>query len=80
MNDAIVDKSERDDGAGCDRDDIGKNIYSGLDAFDLVRCPACGHTDYVQGFDVIGADRGCLFCNNCGHHGEMEGVVGDGQG
>jgi hypothetical protein len=31
----------------------------------ILRCPACGHEDDVQGYDVMGADPDCLFCIQC---------------
>ena len=32
---------------------------------EFVRCPKCGHSDDIDGFDVLGADFGCVFCNQC---------------
>ncbi len=32
----------------------------------LLRCPECGHADILDGFDSLGADPDCVFCNNCG--------------
>jgi protein gp37 len=40
------------------------------DCFVMVRCPLCGNIDSVDNYDVLGADEGCLFCNNC--HEEVE--------
>lgn len=31
----------------------------------LVRCPVCGQEAEIQGFDALGAELDCLFCNNC---------------
>lgn len=31
----------------------------------LLTCRVCGHTDDLDGFDVLGADPGCVFCNAC---------------
>jgi hypothetical protein len=31
----------------------------------LVACPDCGHKDSIQGFDVVGADPGHVFCTQC---------------
>ena len=36
----------------------------------FVECPVCGFTDDMDGFDSIGADEDCLFCNNC--HTEIQ--------
>lgn len=30
-----------------------------------ITCPACGHLDDIHGFDVLGADDNCLFCQKC---------------
>jgi transcription elongation factor Elf1 len=35
------------------------------DCNDIFRCPHCGHQDDLDGYDVIGADTDCVFCNNC---------------
>lgn len=32
---------------------------------DHERCPQCGFTDDLDGFDCFGADDGNLFCNRC---------------
>ncbi len=32
---------------------------------DLFRCPVCDNLDTLDGFDCLGADRNCVFCNNC---------------
>lgn len=32
---------------------------------EIVRCPVCGNEEEIDGYDVIGADPGCLFCNQC---------------
>lgn len=37
-------------------EDTGAPIY---------RCPECGHESDAEGCDVMGADPGCLFCNQC---------------
>lgn len=41
---------------------IGNSPYREIE---MVECPACGHTDDIQGFDVLGADWGCVFCTQC---------------
>lgn len=40
---------------------------------EMVKCPKCGHTDDIQGFDVLGADGGCVFCVRC--HCEMRAAI-----
>lgn len=32
---------------------------------ELLRCPTCEHIDTLDGFDVLGADEGCVFCTDC---------------
>lgn len=32
---------------------------------ELARCPLCGFVGDLDDFDVLGADEGNLFCNNC---------------
>ena len=32
---------------------------------EILICPKCEHADVLDGWDVLGADAGCLFCNNC---------------
>jgi len=34
-------------------------------------CPCCGFQGNIQDFDVLGADDGCLFCNQCGEEVEL---------
>ena len=32
----------------------------------VYRCPNCGHEDTLElGFDVLGADDGCVICSKC---------------
>ena len=33
---------------------------------ELLRCYLCGHAAPLDGYDVMGADPGNLFCNDCG--------------
>lgn len=40
----------------------------------LYRCPQCGNVDDLQGFDVLGADDGNLFCIKCHLENPMEEV------
>ncbi len=35
---------------------------------EIVNCPNCGKVSDVDGFDVLGADEGCLFCTDCHCH------------
>jgi len=37
----------------------------------LLQCPKCGHVEDIQGYDVLGADPGNLFCNQCNFEGVM---------
>jgi hypothetical protein len=30
-----------------------------------VTCPSCGKIDDIDGFDILGADEGCIFCTDC---------------
>lgn len=32
----------------------------------ILRCPACGHADDFNDYDVGGAEPDHLFCNQCG--------------
>ena len=36
------------------------------------QCPQCGYVDNRDGFDVLGADEGNLFCNQC--HSEIKPI------
>ena len=36
----------------------------------MVRCPKCGKVETLDGFDVLGADDGCVFCTDC--HQEID--------
>ncbi len=36
-----------------------------IDDAELVRCPRCGREDVLDGYDVLGADKDCLFCIGC---------------
>lgn len=38
----------------------------------IEQCPVCGFTDDIDCFDVIGANDGKLFCNNCGNEVEPQ--------
>lgn len=31
----------------------------------LIKCPKCGKTTTIEGFDVSGADRDNVFCTDC---------------
>lgn len=31
----------------------------------LYTCPYCGHVSDADGCDFIGAEPGCMFCNQC---------------
>ena len=37
---------------------------------EMVQCPSCGHVDDLDGFDVLFADYGCVFCTQC--HEEID--------
>lgn len=45
----------------------------------IFRCPGCGYESDLDGFDVIGADEGNLFCPQCHLEDEMLRVEGDGE-
>ncbi len=32
---------------------------------ELLHCPVCGHADVLDCFDCLGADKDCVFCNEC---------------
>ena len=32
----------------------------------LLGCPICGYVGDLDGYDAIGADEDCVFCNRCG--------------
>lgn len=36
----------------------------------MYRCPHCGNVEDADGCDCLGAEPGCLFCNQC--NGEFE--------
>lgn len=37
----------------------------------ILQCPHCGHRDNLDGFDVLGADDNCVFCNGCNRELEL---------
>lgn len=45
-----------------------------IDPEDLLTCQVCGHTDDFDCFDVMGADKDCVFCLACGS--EIDSVYG----
>lgn len=40
------------------------------DGAPMYRCPHCGNVEHAGGCDCLGAEPGCLFCNQC--NGEFE--------
>lgn len=37
------------------------------DGYDVIHeCPVCGNIGTLDDFDCLGADPGCVFCNECG--------------
>jgi hypothetical protein len=40
-------------------------IHEQPDGTEILECPGCGWKSEVDGWDVMGADPGCLFCNGC---------------
>ncbi len=46
-----------------------------IDQEELVTCPRCGKQDVMDGFDVGGADTGCIFCTAC--HAEFDAATGE---
>jgi hypothetical protein len=34
-------------------------------------CPHCKHTAHPEDCDILGAEPGCLFCNQCNREFEM---------
>ncbi|HYF34699.1 MAG TPA: hypothetical protein VD994_05360 [Prosthecobacter sp.] len=45
-----------------------------IDDYPKFRCPNCGHVGDLDGFDVLGADWGNLFCPDCHFEHPMEKV------
>jgi Zn ribbon nucleic-acid-binding protein len=49
-------------------------MWAKEDGVDLFRCRKCYHVTDEQNYDVLGADDGNLFCNQCGHEGRPQHV------
>ena len=45
------------------------------DGDELIECPACGEKEFLDGYDVIGADPGCIFCTACHCEFDGDGVI-----
>lgn len=40
-----------------------------------ITCPACGHTDIDDAFDVLGAEDDHVFCTQCHHEFDPDEVT-----
>lgn len=40
---------------------------------ELLRCPYCGAIASLQNYDCMGADDGCIFCNQCNKEISLDG-------
>ena len=42
-----------------------RSLITDWEGAQYIICPVCGNEDDIDGFDCLGADEDCVFCNQC---------------